>query len=78
MACDVCVLYYFINPLFCNSCNVVKPYTNKHIYGSFCINNRLCYKYAFPLIYDGIFIFSTVRYCSDHQVHVMGHVPYVG
>jgi hypothetical protein len=48
------------------------------VYGSFVKSTGYVLVVLFRENYDGIIMFSAVRYNSDYQVHVMGHVLYVG
>jgi hypothetical protein len=39
---------------------------------------QVIYRYAFRYDHIGIMLYSAVRCNSDYQMHVMGHMPYVG
>jgi len=47
------------------------------VYGSFVKSTSYALVVLFRWNYDGIIMSSAIKYNSDYQVHVMGHVSYV-
>jgi hypothetical protein len=48
------------------------------VYGFFVKSTGYVLVVLFRWNYDGIIMFFAIRYNSDYQIHVMGHVPYAG